>query len=284
MNILSVFVLLFVYFINFLDSKYHSFIYVKIFLVSFVFFYYARSDNFLLSIIFSIISILLLVSLIYKYFIINNTKNDNIIFQVAHEVKNPIAVCKGYLDMIDVSDKEKSERYITIVKKEMNRALSIMDDFLNMKRINLDKELLDFSLLLEDVKETMGLVLDKSINLDIPSIDKELILEGDYDKLKQVIINLIKNSYEAKAKNIRLIVKINNSRLKLEVIDDGIGISKNDIDKIGNIFYTTKVMGTGIGVAMSKEIVKLHNGNLSYNSTLNKGTIASILLPLEYVM
>ena len=80
-----------------------------------------------------------------------------------------------------------------------------------MKRINLDKELLDFSLLLEDVKETMGLVLDKSINLDIPSIDKELILEGDYDKLKQVIINLIKNSYEAKAKNIRLIVKINNS-------------------------------------------------------------------------
>ena len=111
-----------------------------------------------------------------------------------------------------------------------------------------------------------------------------LIIEGDYDKLKQVIINLIKNSYEARAKNIKLIVKVSKDKLKLEVIDDGVGISNSDLDKIGNIFYTTKAMGTGIGVFMSKEILKLHSGSLTYDSKLNSGTIASVLLPLEYVL
>ena len=285
MNILSIFVLGSVYFTKNLDSKYHSILYFKLFLVSFILFYYARSNNFLLSVSFSLISLVLMVYLIYRYLVYSKvSENNNILFQVAHEVKNPIAVCKGYLDMLDVNNKDKVEKYIPVVKKEMNRALSIMDEFLDVKRINLDKDLLDFSLLLDDVKETMSLVLDKNINLIIPRLDEELILVGDYDKLKQVIINLIKNSYEANAKNIKLVVKINKNKLKLEVIDDGIGISKNDIDKVGNIFYTTKVMGTGIGVAMSREILKLHDGTLNYNSCLNKGTIASVLLPLEYVL
>lgn len=285
MNILSIFVLLFVYFTKNLDIKHYNILYFKIFLVSFILFYYARSDSFILSIFFPIIALIILTVLIYRYFICNKVSdNNNILFQVAHEVKNPIAVCKGYLDMLDINNKEKVEKYIPVVKKEMNRALSIMDEFLDVKRITLNRDLLDFSLLLNDVRETMNLVLgDKNINLVIPSLNEELILDGDYDKLKQVIINLIKNAYEANAKNIRLIVKKGKNKLKLEVIDDGIGMSKSDLNKVGNIFYTTKVMGTGIGVAISREILKLHSGNLSYDSILNKGTVASVLLPLKYV-
>lgn len=285
MNILSLFVLGSVYFTKNFDGKYHNIIYLKLFLVSFILFYYARSSNFILSVFFTLTSLILLIYLIYRYFVYSKiSENNNILFQVAHEVKNPIAVCKGYLDMLDISNKDKVERYIPVVKKEMNRALSIMDEFLSTKRITLNKDLMDFSLLLDDIKETMSLVLDKNINLIIPSLDEELILDGDYDKLKQVVVNLIKNSYEAGAKNIKLVVKIRKNRLKLEVIDDGIGISKNDIERIGNIFYTTKVMGTGMGVAISKEILKLHSGELSYSSILNKGTKASVLLPLEYVL
>ena len=285
MNILSLFVLGSVYFTKNFDGKYHNIIYFKLFLVSFILFYYARSSNFILSVFFTLTSLILLIYLIYRYFVYSKiSENNNILFQVAHEVKNPIAVCKGYLDMLDINNKDKVERYIPVVKKEMNRALSIMDEFLSTKRITLNKDLMDFSLLLDDIKETMSLVLDKNINLIIPSLDEELILDGDYDKLKQVVVNLIKNSYEAGAKNIKLVVKIKKNRLKLEIIDDGIGISKNDLERIGNIFYTTKVMGTGMGVAISKEILKLHSGELSYSSILNKGTIASVLLPLEYVL
>ena len=285
MNTLSVFVLGSIYFTKNLDSKNYNIIYFKLFLVSFILFYYARSSNFISSIFFTLLSLVLLIWLIYRYLIYSRVSdNNNLLFQVAHEVKNPIAVCKGYLDMLDINNKDKVEKYIPVVKREMNRALTIMDEFLDTKRITLDKDLMDFSLLLDDIRETMSLVLDKDVNLIIPSLDEELILDGDYDKLKQVIINLIKNSYEAKAKNIKLVVKIRKNKLKLEVIDDGVGISKNDIDRIGNIFYTTKVMGTGMGVAISKEILKLHSGELSYSSILNKGTKASVLLPLEYVL
>ena len=105
----------------------------------------------------------------------------------------------------------------------------------------------------------------------------------DYDKLKQVLMNLIKNSYEAECKNIKINIKTNDEYLKVEVIDDGKGISKEDLKRIGEIFYTTKVSGTGIGVSMSKEIIKLHNGKLYYDSVLNKRTTATIVLPIKYI-
>lgn len=232
----------------------------------------------------SIMVVSLVVNAVLVYYLIKNNKkdSDNSLYQIAHEVKNPIAVCKGYLDMLDPNNQEKVNKYIPIVRKEMNRALTIMDEYLDLKRINLNKEIMDFSLLLEDVNETMDFALN-DINLSIPNIDKELLVDGDYNKLKQVLINLIKNSYEANAKNIKIDIKNTHRLLKVSIIDDGIGISPNNLKKVGDIFYTTKTMGTGIGVSMSKEIIKKHDGNLIYNSTINKGTTATITIPLKYI-
>ena len=268
-------------------KKYYYLLFIKIFISSFIYFIYV--DNSLLSILY-IIAVFcvydLLLKIIYNFIKEENNdyKDDNMLFQVAHEVKNPIAVCKGYLDMLDTNNKDKIDKYIPIIKSEMNRSLNILDEFLNLKRIDISKDLMDFSILLDDVKETMKIVLnEKNINLKIPKIEEELIINGDYDKLKQVLINLIKNSYEADAKNIKIDIKNNDNILSVKVIDDGKGISKSDLSKIGQIFYTTKPTGTGIGVCMSSEIVKLHSGKLIYNSEINKGTIAFIYLPIEYV-
>ena len=59
--------------------------------------------------------------------------------------------------------------------------------------------------------------------------------------------------------------------------------SENDLKRVGEVFYTTKATGTGIGVSLSKEIIRLHDGKLLYDSILNKGTTATLILPLEYV-
>ena len=261
--------------------------YFKLFICSFICFYYLEVNSMsLISLIISLLSFINIVYLLYQILKIEIISNDdnNIVFNLAHEVKNPLAVCKGYLSMIDTNDKDKLERYLPIIKNEIDRSLNIMDDFLKLKKISLNKDLMDLSILINDVRETTNILLkNNNVNINMPDIDKELIIDGDYDKLKQVFINLIKNAYEADAKNITIDIKKNSNYLKIKIIDDGCGISKMDLKKIGNVFYTTKVAGTGIGVSLSKEIVKLHDGELSYDSVINKGTTATMILPFKYI-
>ena len=268
-----------------LDKKYKNFMYIKIFLTSIIYFYCIHDfKNNILSIIITILCFSLIIYLIHQLLKskIENKEEDNSLYALAHEIKNPLAVCKGYLDMID--NIEKFNKYLPIIKNEMNRSLNIMDDYLDLKRIKLKKDLMDFTLLVDDIKETISIILgNNDVDFKINNLSKEVIIDGDYDKLKQVLINLIKNSYEAESNTIKIDVGINNGYLKVKIIDDGKGISKTNLDSIGNLFFTTKVYGTGIGVSMSKEIIKLHNGELTYKSVLNKGTIATIILPIKYI-
>ncbi len=267
---------------NKLEKNYNIILYLKIFLVSLIYFYLLNKNNIL---VLTLLSYIIICILIYRLFSNSLIKKEesNTLFHLAHEVKNPIAVSKGYLDMLDINNKERLEKYIPIIKSEIKRALTIMDDFLDLKRIKINKELMDVTLLIDDIGETIKLVFDdKNINFEIKNIDKELIIDGDYDKLKQVIMNLLKNSYEASSKNIKLMIELDKD-LKIKIIDDGIGISKEDINKICEVFYTTKPCGTGIGVSLSKEIIQLHNGSLIYESELNKGTIATISLPIKFI-
>lgn len=256
---------------------------VKAFMTSFVYFlYFEHSSLEIAYIMFILLYFYLLLELSYHFFRNYDKKKneDNIIFQMAHEVKNPIAVCKGYLDMLDLNKQDKVNKYIPIVKSEMNRALTIMDDFLDLKRLTIKKDIMDLMLLLEDVSVTMDSILkNKDITLTIPKLDDEILLEADYDRLKQVFINLIKNSCEANSKKIKIDISLKKDRVVLSVIDDGNGIEEKDLKKIGTIFYTTKIKGTGIGVSLSKEIIKLHNGSIKYESKVKKGTKVIINLP-----
>lgn len=206
------------------------------------------------------------------------------LFKITHEIKNPIAVCKGYLDMIDLNDINKSKKYIPIVKEEINRTLTLMDDFLDYSRISINKEILDINMLLEDTLSVMQpLFKGKNININFNVIDKEIYIEGDYNRLKQVLINILKNCLEAKKEDSKLKININLSingnNINLSIDDNGKGIDKESLKKIGEAFYTTKENGTGLGVCLSKEIIKKHNGTIIYESTKERGTTVKITLP-----
>ena len=182
--------------------------------------------------------------------------------------------------MIDLKKQDKINRYIPIVRSEMGRALTIMEDFLNLKRTAVNKEIMDLVLLLEDVQVTMDSILsNKNITLSFPKIDDEILLEADYDRLKQVIINLIKNSYEANSKNIKLDLFLKKDNVFITITDDGDGIDEKDLRKIGKLFYTTKSKGTGIGINFSKEIIELHDGSIKYESKIKEGTKVTLALP-----
>jgi len=208
----------------------------------------------------------------------------NSLFEVTHEIKNPIAVCKGYIDMLDVNNNKQLNKYIPIIKEEIDRTLTLMNDFLNLTKLSINKNIIDISLLLDDICNCVeAFVINKNIHFMFDIIDDEVYIDADYDRLKQVFINLIKNSVEAISKDKIGIIKLKmsvNKKLIITLEDNGCGMSKDTIKKVGSAFYTTKEKGTGLGVKLSKEIIEQHDGKIKYKSKENEGTIVTISLPL----
>ena len=206
----------------------------------------------------------------------------NSLFKITHEIKNPIAVCKGYVDMMDYNDIEKIKKYNYIIKNEIDRTLSIMDDFLDYTKIKVNLEIMDLTLLLEETIFSVETLLNnKNIILQKSIPEKEIYINGDFNRLKQVLINIIKNSIEAiERKNGKIILKVieTNNKAIISIEDNGIGIKAEDLSKISEAFFTTKKNGTGLGMSLSTEMVKLHNGTIKYESKYKKGTKVLISL------
>lgn len=207
------------------------------------------------------------------------------LFKISHEIKNPIAVCKGYLDMCN---EKNIEKYIPIIKTEINRTLNLLQDFSACNKIKIEPDIIDISLLIEETKENLKLLFDsQNIKFIIEPQQEEIFINGDYNRLNQVILNIIKNSIEAKDENknsyIKIYTKQNNKTIKIYIEDNGVGISKENMKKISEPFFTTKQNGTGLGVLLSKEIINAHNGKIEYRSKEKEGTIVTITLPIiEY--
>ena len=185
--------------------------------------------------------------------------------------------------MFDVNNQEHAKKYIPILKEEINRTLLLLEDFLAMNKIKINKEPVDINLLLEDViKNTKLLFNSYKIKLETDLKDDEIYINGDYNRLVQVFINLLKNSCEADGvTKIKIWTKINNDQIKVYIEDNGVGMDKETLNKIKEPFYTTKARGTGLGVSLSDEIITAHQGVLDYTSKPEKYTRATVILPIE---
>lgn len=273
---------------------------IQAFFLSFEYFFKdikVSLEDFLMLLIIIFIYYFLAFSILYLFRIIDKLESLNetikilekdktikdALFKLTHEIKNPLAVCKGYLDMIDINKQEKAEKYISIMKQEVDRSLNIISDFVEYNKIKIKKEQIDLNCLLDDVYDSFKiLVNNKKVKLEYKDRDdEEIYFEGDYERLKQVLINLLKNALEATEENGRIEIYSNIYKKHLEIIikDNGKGMSKETLEKIKEMFYTTKQNGTGLGVALSNEIIKSHNGELIFESETNKGTTATIRLP-----
>ena len=212
------------------------------------------------------------------------------LFKITHEIKNPIAVCKGYLDMLDLKNQQKIEKYIPIIKGEIERTLSLMDDYLDYTKIQVHKDLADIYMLLEEVINSLNLFFEENnIILKIQIPEDELFLNIDYNRIKQVLVNILKNSQEAydiKKGNmiIKISTKLSKKYFQIIIEDNGIGMDNDTLNKIENLFFTTKKNGTGLGISLSKEIMELHGGKIKYYSVKGLGTKVVLSLPLEKQM
>lgn len=204
------------------------------------------------------------------------------VFKLNHELKNPLAVCNGYLEMFPEASKKDQDKYIEIMQNEIKRSLTIINDFSSLGKIkNIEVEEIDICYLLDEIKDILEPLFKKNkAKIEIP--DDEIYVEGDYNRLKQVFINLFKNSLESKRKEdlvVNVKIKEDNNDCIISMKDNGKGMSKETLEKIYNDFFTTKETGTGIGIPYIKEIIELHHGTLTYKSRENKGTTVLITLP-----
>lgn len=247
-------------------------------------------DNYNIIFLISIYLIYNLIILLKKrmklYYTLEDIENNKLIktsiFKVTHEIKNPLAVIKGYLSIFDPYDSNKCLKYKNILEIEVENALNVLKDFSSINHLDIKKNNINYYDLLMEAKETiLPFFNDKNIKLNINS-PRELFVNADYNRMKQVLINILKNSTEALSDNGKIDIKsyIENNKLITIIKDNGHGMDKETIDNLFTPFYSKKSFGTGLGLCLSKEIIELHNGTIKYTSKLNLYTEVKIVIPV----
>lgn len=191
------------------------------------------------------------------------------LFKITHEIKNPLSVCKGYLKMID--KEEDCLNYLPIINYEIEHALLIIEDFSSLSKLKVNKRIFLLDELLDSTISNVKAMLD-NLRIDLNfNREDDLVVYADYLRLNQVIVNIIKNSYEAlEEKEDNKLITVNqysdNKYVYIEIEDNGPGVTNDELIKLGEPFYTTKQKGTGLGLTLSKEIMQAHKGDLKIES------------------
>lgn len=204
---------------------------------------------------------------------------------IAHEIRNPLTSLKGFLSLLQSSIDKSNEWYLDVMVSEINRIESITNQFMAVAKPQaITIQLQDLRMLIEQVsvivspEATMNniqIIIDAEA--DIPLIRCEV------NQLKQVFINILKNAIEAMQSGGIIIVKImkfDHNFVLIRCIDQGCGISKERIPYLGEPFYSLKEKGTGLGLMMCYKIIEEHQGKITVESELDKGTTIDVILPI----
>ncbi|MFY0759260.1 ATP-binding protein [Metabacillus dongyingensis] len=202
---------------------------------------------------------------------------------IAHEVRNPLTSISGFLQLIKNEFPDK-DTYFDIIFGEIKRIELVLSEMLvlakpqaiHFREKNMISILDQVAVLIESNAILHNIQIEKSL----PST--EIIVECDENQLKQVFINLIKNAIEAlpDGGNIHMSCRLKGEYVIIAIEDDGMGIPKEKISKLGEPFFSTKEKGTGLGLTVCLRIIKDHYGHINVNSSLNKGTTFEVVLPV----
>ncbi len=213
--------------------------------------------------------------------------------KVAHEIRNPLLAIGGFAKRLDKEiEDDKLKGYVKVIIDETRRLERILNETLSFVRPQPSTKIpFNINKLIYDIANLTESSLKNSNNKLFIESEDDVIISGSYDKLKEVMLNLITNANEATKNGTitirlkKLIDQIKEENLEeefcvIEIEDTGCGISKENLKKIFNPFFTTKINGTGLGLAISKKIIDEHGGIIKVESEENKGTVFKIYLPI----
>jgi len=217
---------------------------------------------------------------------------------VSHELRTPLTSIKSYAEtLLDgaLEDKETSERFLKVINSEADRMTRLVKDLLQLTRLDNQQmkwnmEELDFVDLVKGSVEKMQIEANnKRHKLECFTIGDIPPVSGDYDRLEQVVLNILSNAikYTPDGGNITVYIGRMYNEVYAKVADTGIGIPQEDISRIFERFYrvdkarSREMGGTGLGLAIAKEIVEAHSGSIFIKSELGKGTEVTVRLPVS---
>lgn len=220
-------------------------------------------------------------------------KND-FISSISHELRTPLTSIKGWAVVLkDAKEDEKDliEDGLNIIENEADRLAKMVEELLDFSRyisgrITLDKEVFDITQTCLDISKQMK-PRAKSNNIElITEVPKESILiNADENRIKQLLINLLDNAIKFTSVKgwVKFQMLVENNFVQIMVSDNGMGMTKEELIHVKEKFYKGKhsKSHSGIGLSISDEITKLHNGNLEIFSEENIGTTVKVSLPIE---
>lgn len=206
---------------------------------------------------------------------------------ITHEIRNPMAVVRGFLQLMKEKSPDSLDHYYRIVMEELDRANGIINDFLSLAQNRIsEKEQWHLHQIINDLSP----LLWADANLRGQTI--ELLLDERVPKLhlnakeiKQVLLNLARNGMEAMEEKGKLTIQTrfreSDNMVELIVRDTGVGMSESRLERLFEPFFTTKAKGTGLGLALCLSTVERHGGKIDVESEEGKGTTFIISLPLH---
>lgn len=202
---------------------------------------------------------------------------------IAHEIRNPMTSIKGFIQLLKPQLDVKSSLYYDIIMNELERLDLIINEFLYLskpKNLKFEKRCLT-----ELVQSTLHLMQGQfslhNIELEVNYPKENMYVTCVYNELKKVLINLLKNAQEVLSDHGKITINFGNRNefYFFSVTDNGLGMTEEQIAQIGKAFFTTKETGVGLGLYVTHKLVEEHNGYISIDSKLNKGTTFTIYLP-----
>jgi len=223
-------------------------------------------------------------------------KND-FISNITHELKTPIATVNVAIEALRnfnaLQSPERTKEYLDISAAELQRLSMLVDKVLKLsmfenKEIELQKENFDLKILIEEVLYSMRLQFEKQgAIVDFKTMGPDFIIHADRLHITSVVYNLLDNALKYSRENPIIHVELAaiGSDMQLNVTDNGIGIAADYADKIFDKFFRVpsgdhhNIKGYGLGLSYAAEVVRKHNGAISLDSELGKGTKFTVKLP-----
>ncbi len=215
---------------------------------------------------------------------------------VSHELRTPLTTISGVIEGLknDLIPEEEKAKGIQLVSQETKRLIRLVNENLDYEKIRsnqvtLQKETIELREVLEVVQDTLEPQAEEKNNQIIVDVPESLKITADYDRLIQILINIIKNSIQfTDSGTIWIRGKAGDDETIIEIEDTGIGIDPGEIEKIWHRFYKADVSRTGtpfgqfgLGLSIVKKLVHLHHGKIKVTSEKGKGTKFEIRIPFE---
>nr|WP_279326545.1 ATP-binding protein [Bacillus kexueae] len=204
---------------------------------------------------------------------------------ISHEIRNPLTASKGFMQLLYEDVPKSRHEYLNIAIQELNQAESVIRNYLTFAKPSLERP---EAISVTDIVETVigiaePLAAEHEVKINYDQANLSIHVLGDRIRLQQALLNIVKNGIEAMPNGGELTIdlQMKDSVVTIEVKDTGIGMSTEQMNRLGEPYFSTKEKGTGLGMMVTYRIIQTMQGQIIVTSEKQKGTSFTVEIPVH---